>query len=301
MPPWIVALLPILKGIGSRLLKPKSSKENKQLKDHSFRQNNIFSKTENQIFILGIDNGQNRLADIDQIPDNVIELIDKQFNRPHELPKDAPTINLISSDFHEELEEYHKYYYKPDKTILNKIYPYLDPDYRSILKLSVYTDELYKKKEDKRAQEIKSDIGIQYGKDGRKLCNLYIKGYINSFLDNYIKQIFEKATNKKIIGVRLNSRIKAILSYSEDHIFFINPYTTKKPQVVKKIIELMMQNAHYIALHSAGSSNIKRAENILDELIKQDVFNEYGYSHIQENPESTSLCPFFDIYIEKNE
>lgn len=41
-----------LKGLGSRLLKPKSSKDNKLLNDDSFRQTNIFSKTKNQIIII---------------------------------------------------------------------------------------------------------------------------------------------------------------------------------------------------------------------------------------------------------
>jgi hypothetical protein len=299
IPPWITNLWSIIKKLGSRLLKPKSTKENQLLKDHSFRQTNIFSKTNNQIFVVNTDSGQNFLANIDEIPDKVIELLDKQFNQPHELKKDEPTINIISSDFHEEMEDYSEFYYKQDKSILNQIYRYLDSDYRSILKLSVYVQKLYTKKKDREAQEVKNQIGMQYGKDGRKLCNLYLKGYIDSLVNYYIKEIFEKAMDKNVIGIKLNKRIRTLLSYSEDCIFFINPYTTKKTKVVEKITELMIINTPYIALHSAGSENIKRAETILDELNKNNVFEMYGYILKQESPESTSSCPFFDVYIRK--
>lgn len=280
-----------LKTIGSRLLKPKDSKP---LNDHSFRQTNVFSRVKQSIFVLNLpDKKQNLIGDIDKLPPNVLKALKENFLDAEPKKETTPKIRLIRSDFQKDMLEYKEYYEKEDR-LLVKILPHLDYEFASILKLSSYVEKKYQEDDRKGAQRIKNDIGEQYGRDGRKLCNLYLKGYIRDMMANYVDIIFESATNKEEIGIRLNTLLRRIIKFSE-YIFFIHQGININ-EIKEKIKYGMFRKTPYIALHSAGALNIGKSEKILKAIGKDEIFKQ-GYIVEQEPSKSTAYVPFFDIYI----
>ena len=192
------------------------------------------------------------------------------------------------------MEDYEKSFFKKNES-LDKVYPYLNSEYRSILKLSSYVEGYLKKDKHEKAQKLKEDMGLQYGRDGRRLCNLYLRGYITEMIDFYLDKIFELSSDKEEIGVRLNKLVSQIIKFS-DYVFFINP-GHKMTDIVEAVVRGMLLGKPYIALHSAGSQNIKKTEEILKKLNEEKCFEEHNYELSQEHPKSSSICPLFNVYI----
>lgn len=297
MSPFWEIIKDLFKNLAGRLLRPKDPKP---LDDHSFRQINIFSKNPKAIIIHLPDKKENLIGNIEELPDNIIKVILENFISDKPKREELPNIRLIKSDrrnFNKEIVEFQQHYEKRD-SILDDILPHLRPEYRSILKLSSYVKEKFDAGENIRAQKIKADIGNQYGRNGRKLCNLYTKSYILKMILVYFSKIFESTTNKRELDIKFNNLFDDIIRHSE-HIFFIHR-DTNMSEVKDKIILGMQLKKPYIALHSAGSINISITQKILKE-ISDDSFSKYNYLYKQEKQISSTGVPFSDVYIKLSE
>lgn len=298
MSPFWEIIKDLFKILAGRLLRPKDSKP---LDDHSFRLTNIFSKNSNIIIVNLQDKKENLIANIEELPDNVKKVIQESFNIDKSKRDELPNIRLIKSDrsnFSKRIVDFQQHYEKRDN-ILDDILPHLRPEYRSILKLSSYVKEKFDASENIEAQKIKADIGNQYGRNGRKLCNLYTKSYIIEMISVYISKIFESTTNKRDFDIKLNNLFDDIIIRHSEYIFFIHR-DTNISEVKDKIILGMESKKPYIALHSAGSINISITKKILKK-ISDDSFSEYNYLYKQEKQFSSTGVPFFDVYIKLSE
>lgn len=281
------------KKLAGRLLRTEDSAP---LDDHSFRQINIFSKNPKAFIVYLPDKKENLIGNIEDLPDNVKKTLIENFVSDEPRKEELPNIRVIKSDrrnFNKEIIEFQHHYEKKDDN-LDNILTYLNPEYVSILKLSSYVKEKYDAGENRKAQKIKADIGNQYGRDGRKLCNLYTKSYIIEMVSVYINKISESTKDKKELSLKFNTLFNDIIRFSE-YIFFIHSHTNKS-DVKNKIILGMKLKKPYIALHSAGLFNISITEKILKQ-IGDDIFNKYNYLYKQEKQKSSGEIAFFDVYI----
>lgn len=281
------------KKLAGRLLRPE---ESAPLDDHSFRQINVFSKNPKAFIIYLPDKKENLIGNIEDLPDNVKKAIIENFVSNEPRKEELPNIRLIKSDrrnFNKEIVEFQQHYEKKDNN-LDNILPHLNLEYVSILKLSSYVKEKYDSGENLKAQKIKADIGNQYGRDGRKLCNLYTKSYILEMVSVYINKIFESTIDKKELSLKFNTHFNDIIRFSE-YIFFIHR-NTNISDVKNKITSGMQLKKPYIALHSAGLVNISITEKILKK-IGDDIFSKYNYLYKQEKQKSSGEIAFFDVYI----
>jgi len=282
-----------IKDFTGKIFSPKDKKESKNLDDSSFRQTNVFSKTTNIFVIKDRDTGEKYIGDINTVPPEVIGIINKQYDIG---TKPRNQIRLIRNDFAEDIEEYSKHYEKPHK-VIDKISPYLTPEYRSILRLATYAESLINKAEHAKAQKVKDDIGYSYGRRGRKLCNLYTQSYVTQMI-NYYSEVLSEAKDKEELKQYINGLVSLVIEGSE-YVFFVNP-SHKKEELARQIISAMEKKVGYIALHSAGSSNIRKTEVVL-EMVSEKI-EELGYDVKPEKPPITSsLCPTFNVYITKLE
>lgn len=283
----------IFKKLAGRLLRLEDSSP---LVNHSFRQTNVFSKNPTAIIVYLPDKKENLIGNIEDLPDIVKKTLIKNFISDEPRKEDLPNIRIIKSDrknFNQEIVRFQEHYEKKD-TNLDNIFPYLNHQYVSILKLSSYIKEKYDAGENPKAQQIKTDIGNQYGRDGRKLCNLYTKSYILEMVSVYINKIFESTLDKKELSIKFNTLFNNIIKSSE-YIFFIHR-NTNISDVKDKIILGMKLKKPYIALHSAGLINISITEKIFKK-IGDDIFNEYNYLYRQEKQKNSGKIAFFDVYI----
>jgi len=283
----------IFKKLSGRLFRPKDSAP---LDNHSFRQTNIFSRNPTAIIIYLPDKKENLIANIEDLPDSVKKTLIENFVSDEPRKEELSNIRIIKSDrrnFNQEIVRFQEHYEKKD-TNLDNIFPYLNNEYISILKLSSYIKEKFDAGENLKALKIKDDVGNQYGRDGRKLCNLYTKSYILEMVSAYFNKIFESTIDKRELRERFNRLFNDIIRFSE-YIFFIHR-NTNISDVKDKIILGMKLKKPYIALHSAGLFNIAITEKILKK-IGDDIFNEYNYLYKQEKQKSSGEIAFFDVYI----
>ena len=286
-------LIKFFKKLAGRLLRPKDSAP---LDDHSFRQINVFAKNPMAFIVYLPDKKENLIGNIEDLPDNVKKTLIENFVSHEPRKEELPNIRIIKSDrknFNQEIVRFQEHYEKKDAN-LDNIFPYLNNEYISILKLSSYIKEKYDTGENLKAQKIKADIGNQYGRDGRKLCNLYTKSYVLEMVSVYINKIFESTIDKKELSIKFNNLFYDIIRFSE-YIFFVHR-NTNISDVKDKIILGMKLKKPYIALHSAGLINISITEKILKK-IGDDIFNEYNYLYKQEKQKSSGEIAFFDVYI----
>ncbi len=284
---WI---LTALKTLGSVLLRPK---EQKPLKDQSFRQTNILSKTLNVFFVRNPRTEEVLIGDYNKLPKEAWKLILKQLD-PQETPEDEqPEISLFRNDFHDEALEFQSHIEEEDE-LLRTITRHIDPAYASIFRLGSFAKKFYDQDERRRGDLIKEQVGYQYGRDGRKLANLFVKSYILDMANHYLGSIISSASNKREIGVRLNALIRSLIRSSE-YIFFIH-WGSSVQEVAAKARKGVLAGVPYIALHSAGVSNIARTSRII-KAIDAKFLEERGFNIKQESPTSTASIPFFDVYI----
>ncbi len=284
---WISAAL---KALGSVLLRPKNQKP---LKDQSFRQINILSKTQNVFFVLNPRTEEVLIGDYGKLPKEVLKLILKQLD-PQGTPEgERPEIGLFRNDFYDEALEFQSHI-EEEGDLLRTITRHIDPTYASIFRLGSFAKRFYDQDQRRRGDLIKQQVGHQYGRDGRKLANLYTKSYILDMANHYLGSIISSASDKREIGVRLNALIRRMIRSSE-YIFFIHRDSSVQ-EVAAKARKGVLAGVPYIALHSAGVSNIERTTKII-KTIDVEFLEERGFNIKQETPPSTASIPFFDVYI----
>ena len=293
MDPFASILL-FFSALKNKLFRPKSSMP---LDDHSFRQTNFFSKNQNYIFVNVVDKDQYWMTSLENLPEKAIKALRESFNDESK-PSDNPTIRLIKSDFQKQLIDYERFY-ESDSELVNKILPYLRPDYASILKLASYVKSKYDTGERAEADRLKDHIGAQYGKSGRKLCNLFTTGYIpgavSSYMASYVEQAIPSRVDRSEICAALNNLISKIIDFSEN-IYFIHR-GSEAAVIGTQIVNAMKSKKPYIALHSAGSMNISIAEEIIKHIGKDNI-ESLGYETTQGSDDRIpSVVPFFDVRI----
>lgn len=200
-------------------------------------------------------------------------------------------INVIDNDFFERIQSFRDGF-RINKKIIQFI-KYLDLDLKNILSLSMYTKHLFDDNRSKEALKIKDDIGDHYGKEGRKLCNLYLSGYIDGMVE-YLEVFYENDFDK--IQREINGKIKMFVKES-DNIFFIHS-KSNKDEIINEILKGINLKEKYIALHGAGS-NIQKVK-IIQEEIKDTIIKE-GYDISEENLNTLSMCPILNICITKKD
>ena len=284
---WILAAV---KKLGSTLLRPK---DQKPLKDQSFRQTNILSKTQNVFFVRNPRTEEILIGDYGKLPEEVRKLMLRRFDPEGDLEQEQPEISFFRNDFHDEAVEFQTHL-KNEPELLRTISRHVDPIYASIFRLGSFAKGFYDRDERKRGDQIRQQVGHQYGSEGRKLCNLYTKSYILNMVDHYLGTIVTSARNKSEIGVRLNSLIRRLVRSSE-YTFFIHQYSDIE-ETADKIRKGVLKGVPYIALPSAGIPNIGRISEII-EVVAPEFLAQARYDIMQETPPSTASIPFFDVYI----
>jgi len=206
------------------------------------------------------------------------------------LSKNEKEFDIIDVDFFKRVQDFKKEL--PDNKSINPFLKFLDYDLRAILNLSIYAKKLFDAGESENAQKIRDDIGKHHGKDGRKLCNLYLSGYIDGMTEFLIQEYVQDMDKvKKEINQKINKFVK-----ESDYIFFIHQ-NSEEGFILADVKKCINQEKPYIALHGAGPSNIKKVRQILNEL-EDDITNK-GYDINEENKRTLSLCPLLYIYLTK--
>ncbi len=284
---WILAAL---KKFGSFLLRPK---DQKPLKDQSFRQTNILSKTQNVFFVRNPRTEEVLIGDYRNLPEEVRKLMLRRFDPQGDLEQEPPKISLFRNDFHDEAVEFQTHIEK-EPELLRTISRHVNPTYASIFSLGSFAKGFYDQDERRRGDQIRQQVGHQYGTEGRKLLNLYTKSYILNMVDHYLGTIVSSARNKSEIGVRLNSLIRRLVVSSE-YIFFIHQNSDIE-ETAAKIRKGVLTGVPYVALHSAGAINVGRTAQII-EAVDPEFIAQTGYDIMQKTLPSTASIPFFDVYI----
>ncbi len=197
---------------------------------------------------------------------------------------------IIKTDFFDRVQEFKKEL--PNNKKINPFLKFLDSDLKTILNLSMYTKKLFDNRNFKEAQKVKEDIGFQYGKEGRKLCNLYLSGYIGGMTE-FLIQLYEG--NMEEINKSINSKIKKFV-HDSDYIIFIHQASNIE-DVSNEIRMLIIRNKPYIAIHGAGSMNIEKIKVMLNELEEEILGTNYDVT--EENLRTLSLCPLLNVYLKK--
>ena len=295
---WLeAAILFLTSKVKDVLLKPKNKTP---LDDHSFRQINLFSKAENHIYVLNLpDKNQQLLGNLEALPAPVKKELKAYFESPES--DGQKRIRVIRSDFQRELTEYEKFF-TSNVNPLNKILDCLRPDYESILRLAIFAKSHYDAGRKAEGDMVRQQVGYQYGRWGRKLCNLYLKGYVSQMMAHYVDEIIKKAKNRDEVCKLLNELIKNIIDFSED-INFVHGGTVVEVVAIQ-IVKAMKLKKPYIAIHSAGSRNKKIDQKIVDtviEKIKPETMESLGYTLTQGMDKSASTLPSYDVFIVRKE
>lgn len=284
---WLAAALAKL---GQRLIKPK---DQKALKDQSSRQINIFSKVKNVTIVKNPRTNEFYIGNYADILKEILGLVRRQFDPQKPAAGEQPEFRIIRDDFFDDITDFQAHLEKEDE-LLRTISPHIEPQFASIFRLASYAKSFYDRDERRKGDEVKAQVGHQYGRDGRKLCNLYIKGYISDMFQHYLEAIFKSARDKNEIGVQLNTLIRNMILFSEN-IFFIH-HGSDVGIITARIRIAVKKGEPYIALHSAGIANVEKTYRIVEE-VGPDFLEENGYNLVQERPASTASIPFFDVYI----
>jgi len=277
--------------IGKFLIRPK---DQKALKDESSRQTNVFSKVENTYIIQNPRTNEFYVGNYPVIPKEILEAIAKQFDPQKHEAGEQPEFRLVRNDFHDDIDDFQAHLEKDDE-LLRRIAPYIAPQYESIFRLASYAKSRYEQDERERGDEIRNQVGLQYGRAGRKLCNLYLKGYVSDMFQHYLEPILASVRERSEISVRLNELIRSLVRFSE-HVYFIHPGS--RVGVVAAAVKIAVERGvPYIALHSAGVRNVGKTYKIV-EVVGLDFLEKNDYA-IRQQPTTTAPIPFFDVFITK--
>ncbi|MFI5414090.1 MAG: hypothetical protein ACHQ16_00205 [Candidatus Lutacidiplasmatales archaeon] len=284
-------LLGVLKGLGERLLRPK---DQRPLDDHSNRQTNVFSKVENNIFIVHLpDKNESLIGDFDHLPKPVLDAIKKQFESGAPRIEQPVKIRLLRDDFSDEVNDFQAYLARED-SLLKTIEPYLEPQYASILRLAAYAKNCYDRNRRSRGDEVRNQIGLQYGRAGRKLCNLYLKGYVSDMFVHYLKPALTSGGDPDGIRKEINELLRSLIRFSEN-VHFIHQ-GLPDGVVVDSVSEAAKNQAPYIAIHAAGPKNVRKVERVIREL-DLTFLRENGYAVEQTLSNYSPEIPILDIYM----
>ena len=133
------------------------------------------------IFLIQGDNNNIYVGDLGKIPAGQKSGLLENYSYNKEGIGSQKEINIIDHDFYPRVDKFEHSDHRDRK--IEQISSFLEADLRNILKLAIYVKELYDEGNHQEAALVKSDIGYQYGKSGRKLCNLHSNGYVVAMID----------------------------------------------------------------------------------------------------------------------
>lgn len=232
-------------------------------------------------------NGDLYVGDLSCLENKDKEILKSTFSE--EKSKLKKEVDIIDNGFYDRIIKFKNNL--PESIKISYFLQFLDYDLQNILKLSSYTKKLFDEGDSKEAQRIREDIGFQYGKDGRKLCNLYLSGYIDGMVE-YLEASFEGDIEK--IKKEASNKIRKFTKES-DYIIFIHSQSIEK-EVSLNVLRCIHIKCPYIALHGAGN-NIPKVKRIIESL--KDNITKEGYDIDEENFKTLSLCPLLNIYLTK--
>lgn len=288
--PWLVGAL---KSLGQQLLRPA---DQRPLDDHSTRQTNVFSKVENNhIYIVHLpDRNESLIGDFNHLPEGVLDAIRKQFGPGVPRTEERPVkIRLLRDDFSDDVKDFQAYLARQD-ALLKTIEPFLEPQYASILRLAAYAKNCYETNRRARGDEVRNQIGLQYGRAGRKLCNLYIKGYVSDMFVHYLEPVLASGRAHEGVRAEVNELMRSLIRFSEN-VHFIHQGLADA-SVVDQVKEAVKNGAPYIAIHAAGPRNVPKVERIIHD-VDPTFLRENGYAVEQNLSNYAPEVPFLDIYI----
>jgi hypothetical protein len=232
------------------------------------------------------------IANIDNLPPELIKILKDSLSN---LPSSSQKATIVNRGFHEKMYAFSEFFEEGDSP-LQRILPYLNKEFESILNLSEYVRKLLGVADHNEAQRVKSDIDFEYGSKGRKLCNLYLRGYINRVLEDYAYKIIDSSElTIKEKGDKINDLIEKILNNS-DSIFFV--YREKDERTFQaEISKKIYLNREFIAIHAGGKTNIGIAKKIIKNLEDEPNFKYYQIK-VNEYFDKKSNCPLVDIYLQ---
>lgn len=281
---WLAGAFAKLAG---RLIRPK---DQRPLDDHSSRQINVFSKVENTFVVVDRDSGQKLIGDYSSLPPQVVAAVRARFEPGQQDSRNLPEIRVFVDEFADDVEEFQAHIDIEDE-IIKRIRPFLEPQYASILRLAAYAKDCYDRGVQSKGDEIREQVGLQYGRAGRKLCNLYIKGYVSDMFRYYLQPILESAGDVAEVRARINDLLRRLVRFSEN-IHFIH-HGSNVAATVDSIRGAIDDAEPYIALHAAG----KKAVRVADQIVRQlDFVEDSGYDIGLERAGKTAV-PYFDVTI----
>lgn len=283
--PIVTSVLEFIKTAGG-LIKPKG--ELKEIVRNPQFQQKFLNQNGNN-YIINV-NGDLYLGDYSKISnslkkDMLASLKNPEFEKPKHL------INFYDSEFYQRIIKFTST--KISDENIEKYYPYLKHETRNLFETSIYIKRMFEQGNFNEANSSRSDLGNQYGKEGRKFCNLYIQGYIHAII-NFI----ETQYNIKKIPDHLDSEIMYFVNHSES-IFFIHSKTDKK-SIIMKIEIAINRNEEYIALHAGNKLNIEKTKIIVNKIRNKAEVNRYNIKYEKEHQikNKTSLL---NVYITLNQ
>jgi len=280
---YVKAAVGIIKDAGG-LIKPKGKFKDIAVKPE-FQQ--AFLKQQGNNIIVNV-KGDFYLGDSDAINKlNKKELLDGF--RPTEKVKPKKDVSFFEVAFYPRILKFSRTKISDEK--LDKYLEYTEPLTQNLFGMSFYVKALFEEGNSKEANNIKSDIGTQYGKFGRKFCNLYIKGYIHEFVE-YL--IVKYGDNPEKLKKDYNSEIEHFVIHSNT-IFFIYEGEEYLKMIPIRILIALNSGEPYIALHAGNKTNIENSKRILSKVKESAI--EKGYSIKEKLLMSKSKTPLYDIYI----
>ncbi|MBI2629786.1 hypothetical protein HYW76_01665 [Candidatus Pacearchaeota archaeon] len=237
--------------------------------------------------IVYVQKGDCYIGDKSQLNDKDKLKLNKIYNP---ISNNEVEFDIIDTDFFNRIQDFKKEL--PNSKNINPFLKFLDYDLKAILNLSIYSKKLFDNKESERAQKVREDIGKHYGKEGRKLCNLYLSGYIDGMTEFLIQ---EYGQNTEKIRVEINEKIRSFVKES-DYIFFIHSASDEE-DILSEVRRCIHENKQYIAIHGAGSINIKKVRDIIKKLEKE--LSDSNYDINEESKRTLSLCPLLYVYLTK--
>ncbi|HYA69813.1 MAG TPA: hypothetical protein VEH28_00400 [Thermoplasmata archaeon] len=286
-------LLAAFAKIGQKLFRPK---DQKSLIDNSARQTNVLSKVENTYIIHLPRTDEYLVGDYRSLPQPVVDAVREQLESRTDAARKRQEIRILRHDFSDEVTEFQSFLERED-AVLRRIRPFLEPQYASILRLADYAKTCYDHGERIKGDAIRNEVGLQYGRAGRKLCNLYIKGYVSDMFRHYLEPILGSEKDVGKIRERINGLIRKLILFSE-HIYFIHRGSDVSA-IAAEIREAVSDRAPYIALHAAGRPNVSRTIRIIQE-VGLEFLDQNAY-HLQQVPIGTGTVPFIDVSITRVE
>jgi hypothetical protein len=283
---WIAAAL---SKVGRHLIRPK---DQRALNDHSSRQTNILSKVENSYIIYLPERGDHLVGSYTALPDPVLQAIRKQLE-PGAHPDVPPiTIRILRDDFSDDVNAFQAYLAREDN-LLKAVEPYLEPQYASILRLAAFAKSWYDGGKRAKGDEVRNQVGLQYGRAGRKLCNLYLKGYVSDMFQHYLEPTLSSGKDAVAIRKEINDLLRTLIRFSEN-VHFIH-FGLPDASVTHSVQKAIESGAPYIAIHAAGAKNVRKAQRVLRQLDPTDL--EQGGYQVEQLPSGTAKVPFLDIVI----